>query len=76
MSILEKVYCIKYCDKTLLIITIGLLRKLSNLLLIQSLVTICKAFVRPHLGYGDILYGQAFNNYFHAKWNPFNIMHV
>ena len=67
MSILEKVYCIKYCDKTLLIITIGLLRKLSNLLLIQSLVTICEAFVRPHLGYGDILYGQAFNNSFHAK---------
>ena len=47
--------------------TIGLLRKLSNLLPRQALVTIYKAFVRPHLNYGDVLYGQAFNNSFHAK---------
>ena len=47
--------------------TIGLLRKLSNLLPRQALVTIYKAFVRPHLGYGDVLYNQAFNNSFHAK---------
>ena len=26
-----------------------------------------KAFIRPHLDYGDILYDQAFNNSFHAK---------
>ena len=36
--------------------TIGLLRKLSNLLPRQALVTIYKAFVRPHLDYGDVLY--------------------
>ena len=36
--------------------TIGLLRKLSNLLPRQVLVTIYKAFVRPHLDYGDVLY--------------------
>ena len=47
--------------------TIGLLRKLSNLLLRQALVIIYKAFVRPHLDYGDVLYDQAFNNSFHAK---------
>ena len=33
----------------------------------QTLVTIHKAFVRPHLDYGDVLYDQAFNNYFRAK---------
>ena len=33
----------------------------------QVLVTIYKAFIRPHLGYGDVLYDQAFNNSFHAK---------
>ena len=33
----------------------------------QALVTIYKAFIRPHLGYGDVLYDQAFNNSFHAK---------
>ena len=47
--------------------TIGLLRKLSNLLPRQAVVTIYKAFVRPHLDYGDIPYDQAFNNSFHAK---------
>ena len=46
---------------------IGLLRKLSNLLPRQALVIIYKAFVRPHLDYGDVLYDQAFNNSFHAK---------
>ena len=47
--------------------TIGLLRKLSNLLPRQALVTIYKAFVRPYLDYGNVLYDQAFNNSFHAK---------
>ena len=47
--------------------TIGLLKKLSNLLPRQALVTIYKAFIRSHLNYGDVLYDQAFNNYFHAK---------
>ena len=38
---------------------IRLLRKLSNLLPRQALITIYKVFVRP--------YGQTFNNYFHSK---------
>ena len=54
----------------------GLLRKLSNLLPKQALVTIYKAFIRPHLDYGDVLHDQAFNNSLHEKWNPFNIMSV
>ena len=33
----------------------------------QALVTIYKAFIRPHLDYGDVPYDQAFNNSFHAK---------
>ena len=47
--------------------TIGLLRKLQNLLPRTALITIYKAFVRPHLDYGDILYDQAFNLSFQQK---------
>ena len=47
--------------------TIELLRKLQNLLPRITLTTIYKAFVRPHLDYGDILYNQAFNLSFHQK---------
>ena len=32
-----------------------------------TLVTIYKAFVRPHLDYGDILYDKAFVNSFHDR---------
>ena len=46
---------------------IGLLRKLQNLLPRTALVTIYKAFVRPHLDYGDILYDQVFNLSFQQK---------
>ena len=47
--------------------TIELLRKLQNLLPRIALTTIYKAFVRPHLDYGDILYDQAFNLSFRQK---------
>ena len=47
--------------------TIGLLRKLQNLLPRAALTTIYKAFVRPHRDYGDILNYQAFNLSFHQK---------
>ena len=47
--------------------TIGLLRKLQNLLPRTALITIYKAFVRPHLDYGDILYEQTFNLSFQQK---------
>ena len=47
--------------------TIGLLRKLHNFLPRTALITINKAFIRPHLDYGDILYDQAYNMSFHQK---------
>ena len=47
--------------------TIGLLRKLQNLLPRTALIKIYKAFVRPHLDYGDILYHQAFSLSFQQK---------
>ena len=47
--------------------TIGLIRKLQNLLPRLDLITLYKAFVRPHLDYGDILYDQARNESFHLK---------
>ena len=41
--------------------TIGLLRKFQQILPRQSLITIYKSFIRPHLDYGDIVYDRAFN---------------
>ena len=37
---------------------IGLLRNLSNKIPRQALVTIYKAFIRPHLDYGNIVYDK------------------
>ena len=47
--------------------TIGLLGKLHAVLPGPSLVTIYKAFIRPHLVYGDIIYDQAYKESFHQK---------
>ena len=47
--------------------TIGLIRKLQNLLPRKALITLYKAFVRPHLDYGDIIYDQPYNALFHQK---------
>ena len=54
--------------------TIGLLRKLQNLLPRKSLITVYKSFIRPHLDYGDIIYDQAYNASFHRKLEstPYN----
>ena len=46
---------------------IGLLRKLQNILPRQSLITIYKSFIRPHLDYGDIIYDRAYNSSFHQN---------
>ena len=40
---------------------VGLLRKLSTLLPRQSLLTIYKSFIRPHLDYGDVIYDRPLN---------------
>ena len=47
--------------------TIGLLGKLQNILPRESLLTIFKSFVRPHLDYGDVIYDQSYNNTFYQK---------
>ena len=47
--------------------TLGLLRKLHNLLPTSALISIYKAFVRPYHDYGDILYDQVYNMSFHHK---------
>ena len=47
--------------------TIGLLRKLQNILPGGPLLTIYKAFIRHHLNYGDVIYDQRYNNSFHQK---------
>ena len=47
--------------------TIGLLCKLQSTFPRQALITIYKAFARPHLDYGKILYDQAYNASFHQK---------
>ena len=47
--------------------TIGVLRKLQNILPREPLLTIYKSFVRPHLSYGDAIYDQHYNNSFRQK---------
>ena len=47
--------------------TIGLLRKLQNVLPRSALFTIYKSSIRPPLDYVDIMYGQAYNTSFHQK---------
>ena len=40
---------------------VGVIRKLSKILPWNSLITIYKSFVRPHLDYDDVLYDQPNN---------------
>ena len=47
--------------------TIGVLRKLQNILPRPSLIAIYRSFIRPHLDYGDVIYDQSFNASFHQK---------
>ena len=43
---------------------IGIIRKLAHLLIKESLITMYKSFVRPHIDYGDIIYDQSNNEHF------------
>ena len=43
---------------------IGIIRKLANLLLRESLINIYKLFVRPRVDYGDKIYDQPNNEHF------------
>ena len=47
--------------------SIGLLRKFQNFLPRESLLTIYKSFIQPHLDYGDIIYDQTYNPSFHQR---------
>ena len=47
--------------------TIGLIRKLQNLLPRTALITLYKTFALPHLDHGDIIYDQAHKASFHQK---------
>ena len=47
--------------------TIGLLCKLQKTLPRQSLLTIYKAFLRPHLDYSDVIFDQSYNASLHQK---------
>ena len=33
----------------------------------KSLLTLCKSFIRPHLGYGEVVYDQSNNDTFCGK---------
>ena len=57
--------------------TIGLPHKLQNTLPRQALITIYKAFARPHLDYDDIPYDQSYNASFYQKLekNTINYLH-
>ena len=37
----------------------------QNILLGESLLTIYKSFMRPHIHCGDVIYDQLYNNTFH-----------
>ena len=43
---------------------IGIIHKLAKVLPRESLITIYKSFVRPHIDYGDIIYDQPNNDSF------------
>ena len=42
----------------------------------QSLITIYKSFIQPHLDYGDIIYHQSNNERFCNLIEKFNIMQL
>ena len=56
----------------------GLLQKLQKTLQLMTtflqlktaLMTTCKAFVRPNLDYGNVIYDEAYNKTFHQKRKP------
>ena len=52
---------------------IDLLRKLQPILPRTSLLTIYKAFIRPHLDYGDAVYDQPSNDAFSNKINTMQL---
>ena len=60
----EKLHFSEHISEKLKKVTksINLLRKLNLTLPCSSLLIIYKSFIRPHLGYGDIVYDQPNNS--------------
>ena len=56
--------------------TIGLLRKFQEVLPRPSLNTTYKAFIRPHLVYGDVIFDQAFDDSFHQRSGNCGFGHI
>ena len=46
---------------------IELIRKLQTVIPRAALLTTCKSFLRPRLGYGDVIYDRAFKKSFGNK---------
>ena len=46
---------------------IAFFQKFQHILPRHSLLTIYKAFIRPHLDYGDVIYDKVFNQSFHKR---------
>ena len=65
----EKLYCNHHINEKIseAIKGIGVTKKLSNYLPRNSFLTMNKAFIRVHLDYGDIMYGQLNNESFSPK---------
>ena len=59
----------EHISSTLSIVTklTAALRKLQTVLPRHSLLTIYKAFIRPHLDYCDVIYDKIFNESWHKK---------
>ena len=52
--------------------TLGLLRKLQNILSRKDLLTLCKSSINPDLEYGDKIYDNACNSSFHERLERLN----
>ena len=54
--------------------TIGIIRKLQNVLPRSALFTVYKSLIRSHLDYEDIIYDKTFNESSHTKlkWLQYN----
>ena len=52
--------------------TVGSLQKFPQVLSRSSLITIYKAFIRPHLHYGHVVFDQAFN-FSHHRLGSLNL---
>ena len=53
---------------------IGTIKRLRNYLPRNSLLTIYKSLIRPHLDYGDVILISLIMRLLIKKWNLFNIM--